>query len=81
MDEVVETEAYLKSVKGFGDWTMNKKQRLMFAAMLVGDAYSADGSITSSSAIASSVAAIIAEEVAIMICCMAAVSAATTVTN
>ena len=81
VDEVVETEAYLKIVKGFGDWTMNKKQRLMFAAMLVGDAYSADGSITSSSAIASSVAAIIAEEVAIMICCMAAVSAATTVTN
>ena len=40
VDEIIETAEYLKSCKGFGGFSMDKKQRLMFAAMLVGDAYS-----------------------------------------
>ncbi len=78
VDEIIETAEYLKSSKGFGGLSMDKKQRLMFAAMLVGDAYSGDNTLSSSSLINSTVAMVIAEEVAIMVCIMAATTSATT---
>jgi len=68
VDEIIETADFLQSKKGFGSWSMNKKKRLMFAAMLVGDSYSADNAVLNSAAITSSVAAVIAEEVALMAC-------------
>ncbi|MBO6165835.1 MAG: DUF4003 family protein [Eubacterium sp.] len=77
VDEIIETADFLKENKGFGSWSMNKKQRLMFAAMLVGDAYSADSSILGNAALNSSIVAVIAEEVA-MIACVVATTAAST---
>ncbi len=77
VDEIIETAEYLKDHKGFGGFSMDKKQRLMFAAMLVGDAYSSDSTLASSSFISSTVAMVIAEEVAMMVCIMAATTTTT----
>ncbi|MCR5104630.1 MAG: DUF4003 domain-containing protein [Eubacterium sp.] len=79
VDEIVEVSDYLKRSKGFSDWTLDNKQRLMFSAMLVGDSYSENRSLMSSSAVSSTVAMVIAEEVALMMCMMLCVTAATTV--
>ena len=78
VDEIIETAEYLKNKKGFSGWSMDRKQRLMFAAMIVADAYNADGAVTTNSAINSTVAMVIAEEVAIMICVMTATTIAAT---
>ena len=79
VDEILETEEYLSKVKGFGSWTLNKKQRLMFAAMLVGDCHeSKNSTYAATSTVNSSVAAIIAEEVALMVCIMACTTTTTT---
>ena len=77
VDEIVEVNEYLKKSKGFGSWTLDNKQRLMFSAMLVGASYSEDNGVIGSSTVNSSVAMIIAEEVAMMICMMICLSAAT----
>ena len=82
VSEIIETEAYIKSHKGFGDWTMNKKQRLLFAAMIVGEVYGGENSVSLNSAIRSSVSAVIAAEVAMIICISASTTlAATTSAN
>ena len=72
--EIMETEAYLKTHKGFGGLSMDKKLRLLFASMLVGDTYGMDSSAINGVALGSSLAAIIAEEIALMICVIAATS-------
>ena len=77
VDEIIETAEYLKSGKGFGGWTLDKKQRLMFAAMLVGDIYEVDQVMTGASAMSSTIAMVIAEELAVMVCIMAATTATT----
>ena len=59
---------------------MDKKQRLMFAAMLVGDAYNAESAIITGSAIGSTVSMVIAEEVA-MVMCMTVIIASSTSSN
>ena len=81
IDEIVEVSEYLKDSKGFSGWTLDKKQRLMFSAMLVGDSYSENGSLMGSSAVNSTVAMVIAEEVALMMCLMVCTTAATTANN
>jgi hypothetical protein len=80
VDEIIETADYLKESKKFGGWVMDKKQRLMFAAMLVGDAYNAESAIITGSAIGSTVSMVIAEEVA-MIMCMTVIIASSTSSN
>ncbi|MCR5214208.1 MAG: DUF4003 domain-containing protein [Eubacterium sp.] len=80
VSEISEVEKLLKNTKGFGNWTINNKLRLMFAAILVGDVYGAiddyDASVraASNSAINSAVAAVVAEEVALTICMMTCIS-------
>ncbi|MCR5251771.1 MAG: DUF4003 domain-containing protein [Lachnospiraceae bacterium] len=74
VDEIVEVSDYLKSIKGFGNWSIDSKQRLLFSAMLVGDSYSMNGALMNSSALNSTVAMVIAEEVAIMMCIMICVT-------
>lgn len=76
VDEIVEVSDYLKTIKGFGDWSLDSKQRLLFSAMLVGDSYSDNSAVLSSSTINSTVAMVIAEEVAIMMCIMICVTSA-----
>ena len=80
VDEIIETADYLKESKKFGGWVMDKKQRLMFAAMLVGDAYNAESAIITGSAIGSTVSMVIAEEVA-MVMCMTVIIASSTSSN
>ena len=36
VNEIAEVNEYLKKCKGFGSWTLDNKQRLMFSAMLLG---------------------------------------------
>ena len=78
VNEIIETEAYLKSHKGFGAWTMNRKQRLLFASSIVGEVYNRGNQTTLSSAISSTVAAVIAQEIAMLICISVATSSAAT---
>ena len=80
VDEIAETAEYIKSQKGFGSWTLDNKQRLMFAAMLVGDSYGMS-SIRASSAINSTIAMVIAEEVAIMMCIIICTTSASSSAN
>ena len=77
VDEIAEVNEYLKKCKGFGSWTLDNKQRLMFSAMLLGGAYAEENQLINSSAVSSTVAMIIAEEVALMICMMLCMSATT----
>lgn len=70
VDEIIEVADYLKSAKGFSSWTLDNKQRLMFAAMIVGDTYNDNRAKATYSAINSTVAAVIAEEIALMMCIM-----------
>ena len=65
VDEIIETAEYLGTHKGFGAFSLDKKQRLMFATILVSEAYSND-SLNGNAAINSSIAAVIAEEMAVM---------------
>ena len=77
VNEIVEVNEYLKKCKGFGSWTLDNKQRLMFSAMLLGGAYAEEKQIINRSAVNSTVAMIIAEEVALMICMMICMSSTT----
>lgn len=75
VDEISEVNEYLKNCKGFGSWTLDNKQRLMFSAMLLGGSYAGNSPLMGSSAVNSTVAMVIAEEVALMICMMLCVTA------
>jgi hypothetical protein len=73
VDTIIEVEAMLKANKGFGNWSMDMKERLMFAAILVADVLSGEHDqlydyAVGSAVINNTIAAIIAEEVAIMMC-------------
>ncbi len=41
-DEIVEADNYLRNMKGFGNWSITARERLMFAAALVCDDFLAD---------------------------------------
>ena len=73
VDTIIEVADTLKQNKGFGAWTLDKKQRLMFAAMLVAQVMSDNDKTlydygVNSAVLNNTVAAIIAEEIATMIC-------------
>ncbi len=70
VDEIIETANELKTHKGFGSWSMDKRQRLMFASIIVGYAYNSERALENSVAITSTIAVVIAEELAIMMCMM-----------
>ena len=84
--EIIEAADFLKKNKGFGGLSMDKKTRLMFAALLASEVYTSgraasgiisnEALVTNNAIIASSVMAmIIAEEVAIMVIVMCAATA------
>ena len=68
VDEVVESDSYLKSVKGFGAFGTGRPQRLMYAGFLVANEYKKKGmgSVLNTSMISSITSMIIAEQVAVM---------------
>ena len=79
--EIIEAADFLKKSKGFGGLSMDKKTRLMFAALIASQVYS-DGSdaatygaINNAVITSSAIAMAIAEEVAIMVIMMCAATA------
>ena len=75
---ISECSDFLKKHKGFGNLTLGKEYRAMFAAMLVAEEYAPKGSAGGSGTIAGSIAITIAEEIVMLIIittCMAAYSA------
>ncbi len=86
VDLIIEVDEKLKDNKGFGDWSMNRKERLMFAAILVAEVLSGDNNqmynyAIDSAVISNTIASIIAEEVAVMMCmiiCTNTISTAST---
>ena len=79
--EIIEAADFLKKSKGFGGLSMDKKTRLMFAALLAGEVYSGGSSGAAYSAVNnavvtnSAIAMVIAEETAIMVIMMCAATA------
>lgn len=60
VEEIIETAEELKHIKGFGSWNIDSKMRLMFAALLVRQAYA-----DQTSSISNTVANAVAEEIVI----------------
>ena len=79
--EIIEAADFLKKSKGFGGLSMDKKTRLMFAALLASEVYSNGRdtlevvSTTNAVITNSAISMIIAEEVAIMVIVMCASTA------
>ena len=67
VNEIMETEKYLKEKSGFGDSRIDKKNRLMYAAFIVADACGNNSEIMSNSVINNTISAIIAKRISIMI--------------
>lgn len=80
VSEIIEAADFLKQSKGFGGLSMDKKTRLMFAALIAGEVYgseadSADAMISQAVVTNSAIATIVAEETAIMVIMMCSASA------
>ncbi|MBQ2100474.1 MAG: DUF4003 family protein [Lachnospiraceae bacterium] len=75
--EIAEACTFLKGCKGFGDWSLGKKTRAMFAALLAAQAFSPNSVVMDTSILSTSLAMVIAEEVCLMCCTMAVVSTST----
>ena len=73
VDLIIETEETLRKEKGFGSWSLDKRERLMFAAVLVAEMFSdcndrVYSSAVNSTVISNAIAAVVAEETATMMC-------------
>ncbi|MBR4607294.1 MAG: DUF4003 family protein [Lachnospiraceae bacterium] len=73
-DEIAAASDYLRTRKGFGDWGMGSKARVMFAALMTVQAYAPSSTAMDTSVLSSALAAVIAEEICFMII-MASVAA------
>ena len=79
--EIIEAADFLKKSKGFGGLSMDKKTRLMFAALLASEVYTSgmgtSETIATNSAIVtnSAIAMVVAEEIALMVIVMCASTA------
>ncbi len=83
VSEIIETADYLKKQKGFGSWHIDKKTRLMFAALIIAECYEENkmtssirphleaGAITSSAALSIAYTIII---LLVVVCCTASSS-------
>lgn len=72
--EISEADEYLKKQKGFGNMRLGRKQRLMYAGMLVADEYLAAEKALGATAMTSAVALVIAQQLA-MVAAISAVAA------
>ena len=66
-EDILEASEFLKHRKGFGDWSMGKKTRTMFAALIEAQAFAPSSEAMDSTVLGSSLAIVIAEEIAVMI--------------
>ena len=67
LDAIIEVDAYLKQQKGFGAFSVDSHQRLMYATMLVMNRYEQDNSNMQMSVLNNVVATIIAEYTAMLV--------------
>ncbi len=65
--EIVEAERYLKDQKGFGDLTMDRKTRVMYAALLAASVYGNNDKAAGNSVISNTLAIVWAKKIAKMI--------------
>lgn len=80
LDTIIEVDAYLKQQKGFGVFSVDSYQRLMYATMLVMNQYGQDDNMQMSM-LNSVIAAIIAEYTAMLATMTVVMLASTTVNN
>lgn len=66
-DEIREVSELLKKHKGFGNLSLGKEYRAMFAALLVAQEYAEQNVVTDAPAIGSALALIVAEEIVMLI--------------
>ena len=78
--EVAEVADYLKKKKGFGAFYLSKANRLMYATMVVSEAYSEDTANVDASVIGGTIALVIAQQIAIIVCISATCAANTATT-
>lgn len=76
VDDIIEVSAFLKPIKGFGDWSIGRGTRLMFAAMLVESSYTNQMQPAMGTAALNSITSVIIAEEAAMCACMAASASA-----
>ena len=79
-EEIREVSDLLQAHKGFGNITLGKEYRAMFAALLVAQEYSSEVVSSDATSIGSALALIIAEEI-VMLILIASTTAATSATN
>mgnify|MGYP000000708930 FL=1 len=77
VEEIIEADDYLKTKKGFGNFTMGEKRRRMYAALMVMDAHIPPASRSHQALLNSTLALVIAMEIC-MILIMTAVITTTT---
>lgn len=65
--EIVEAEIYLKGQKGFGEMSMDRKTRVMYAALLVSNVYGKDEAATGNSVISNTLSIVWAKKIMKMI--------------
>lgn len=80
LDAIIEVDAYLKQQKGFGAFSVDSYQRLMYATMLVMNQYEQDDSRVQMSVLNNVIATIIAEYTA-MLTTLTVVMLASSTTN
>ena len=66
-DEIREVSELLKKHKGFGNLSLGKEYRAMFAALLVAQEYAEQNVVADAPAIGSALALIVAEEIVMLI--------------
>lgn len=65
--EIIETDAFLKNIKGFDEKNLQKNYRLMFAIILVSESYGADTSTANSISVNTALSVIKAQKLVTMI--------------
>ncbi len=81
LDTIIEVDAYLKQQKGFGVFSVDSYQRLMYATMLVMNQFEQDNSNMQMSMLNNVIATIIAEYTAMLATLTVVMMATTTVNN
>ena len=67
VNEIIEADAYLKEKSGFGNSTMDKEKRLMYAALIVADACGGNTAIANNSMVSNTLSIIFAKRLSTFI--------------
>lgn len=78
--DMLDADAFLSTQKGYGFWGLDKKSRLMHAAMIISNAYAGDGHMNPS-AVTAALSIVIAQQMAAISAAAAASTAAASASN